>query len=105
MAKRPMGLPARAVLHESVKAAVMSATPHAMRRSKFSLNANHASSTVKTPSKLSSKDALAARRRGQSDHQQHGPITPPQTMAAVSPRRSRRVRRASVSLRSFGAMR
>ena len=62
MPSAPHGTPAAVspVHDNSTPPPVMNAIPRAMRRSKFSLNTNHASSAVRTPSRFSSREAEAA---------------------------------------------
>src|SRR5688572_19310441 len=64
--------------------ATIAAIPNAMRRSKFSRNANHASSAVNTPSAFNSSEVPAADIRVSPNISSTGAITPPAVIAAAS---------------------
>ena len=78
--------------HESRQVpAVISTIPSAMRRSKFSWKANHASSAVKTPSIFKSNEAVDAAVRARPIIRSSGPSTPPKRTAPANQGTSERV--------------
>ncbi len=64
--------------------AIINAMPRKMRRSKFSLNTNHASNAVNTPSRFSSKALLDAGVRFRPSIRKTGPAMPPAIAAPAS---------------------
>src|SRR5439155_24978128 len=98
MASGPHGMPiAGRPPHESTMPPVaMSATPSAMRESKFSLKRNHASNAVSTPSRFSNNDALDAGVADNPTINNTGPMKPPAMIAPASHGASRRVSDASL---------
>jgi hypothetical protein len=69
--------------------ATIASMPSAMRRSKFSLKANQASSAVKTPSALSSSEAPEAGMPESPNISSTGPPIPPVSTAPISQGHSR----------------
>jgi hypothetical protein len=64
--------------------AVISAMPHAIRASKFSLKTNHASNAVNTPSRFRRSEALDAGVCTKPHISNKGPIIPPAKIAPAS---------------------
>jgi len=75
-------------------AATMASMPNAMRRSKFSLNANQASNAVNTPSAFSSNEAPDAGMPVSPNINSTGPMIPPAKIAPASQGHSPEARRA-----------
>ena len=76
----------------------ISAIPSAMRLSKFSLNANQASSAVNTPSAFSNSEAPDAAIPLSPNISSTGPTMPPEAMAPANQISSLRGRRAPDAL-------
>ena len=70
--------------------------PAAILESKFSLNTNHASNAVNTPSRFNSREALDAGESFSPNNNSHGPITPPKKNAPDSQGASFRCKHASL---------
>jgi len=86
IASGPHGIPnsGRSLQESSAPAATMNTMPTKIRRSKFSLNTNHASIAVNTPSRLRRSEADDAGVLTSPTIRRTGPAMPPDKIAPAS---------------------